>query len=131
MRSLELDSAELEDLTSEVVQAVRRWIDELDLRHIAPSSSGPQLLDLFGGDIPEAGLRHDALALLPELREHSRAQNGRFFGYVLGSAEPIAALGDFLASALNQNVTSWRSGPAAATIERALDDHPASELGFD
>src|SRR5207248_5588905 len=131
MRSLELDSAELEDLTSEVVQAVRRWNAELDLRPIAPASSGPQVLDLFGGGIPEAGLGHDALAFLPALLEHSRAQNGRFFGYVLGSAEPVAALGDFLASALNQNVTSWRSGPAAATIERALVDQLAGELGCD
>src|SRR6266513_5435232 len=131
MRWVELDWAYLEDLTSEIVQAVRRWNDELDLRHIAPASSGPQLLDLFGGGIPEAGLGHDALALLPALLEHSRAQNGRFFGYVLGSAEPVGALGDFLASALNQNVTSWRSGPAAATIERALVDQLAGELGCD
>jgi aromatic-L-amino-acid/L-tryptophan decarboxylase len=129
MRPLELDSLELEHLTAEVVQAVRGWIDELDSRHIAPTSSGRELLDVFGEAIPEAGLGDKALAYLPALFEHSRAQNGRFFGYVLGSAEPVGAVGDFLASALNQNVTSWRSGPAATTIERALVAQLARELG--
>jgi aromatic-L-amino-acid/L-tryptophan decarboxylase len=48
---------------------------------------------------------------------HSRAQNSRFFGYVLGSAEPAAVAADLLCSVLNQNVTAWRSSPAAVTIE--------------
>jgi aromatic-L-amino-acid/L-tryptophan decarboxylase len=47
----------------------------------------------------------------------------------MGSAEPVGVLGDFLSAALNQNVTSWRSGPAATTIERALVERFAYELG--
>jgi len=50
----------------------------------------------------------------------SRAQNGRFFGYVLGSGDPVGAVADLLASVLNQNVTAWRSGPAAAAIEQTV-----------
>jgi glutamate/tyrosine decarboxylase-like PLP-dependent enzyme len=41
----------------------------------------------------------------------------RMFGYVQSSGNFAAAIGDFLASALNQNVTSWRSAPSATTIE--------------
>jgi aromatic-L-amino-acid/L-tryptophan decarboxylase len=129
MRALDLDSVGLEDLTGDVVEAVLAWFRELDSRSIAPRSSGPELFELFGGAIPEVGLGRDALAILPTLFEHSRAQNGRFFGYVLGSGEPVGAVGDFVASALNQNVTSWRSGPAATTIERALVEQLARELG--
>jgi aromatic-L-amino-acid/L-tryptophan decarboxylase len=50
----------------------------------------------------------------------SRPPSPRFFGYVLGSGEPVAAVGDLLASVLNQNVTAWRSAPAAVTIERVV-----------
>jgi glutamate/tyrosine decarboxylase-like PLP-dependent enzyme len=41
----------------------------------------------------------------------------RMFGYVQSSGNFAATVGDFLASALNQNVTSWRSAPSATTIE--------------
>src|SRR5256885_15004316 len=59
----------------------------------------------------------------------SRAPTPRFYGYVLGSGEPVAALADLLASVLNQNVTAWRSAPAAVTIERQIVHRLAGVLG--
>jgi aromatic-L-amino-acid decarboxylase len=52
-----------------------------------------------------------------------------FFGYVMGSGEPVAALGDFFASVLNQNATAWRSGPATAVIERTVIGWLTDALG--
>ncbi len=46
-----------------------------------------------------------------------------------GSAEPVGALGDLLASVLNQNVTAWRSAPAAVTIEQAVVGWLADAVG--
>src|SRR3954471_24216797 len=40
-----------------------------------------------------------------------------FFGYVHSPPAPVAVAADLLASAADQNVTSWRSGPAAAAVE--------------
>ena len=71
----------------------------------------------------------EALEALQDVIKHSRAQNGRFFGYVLGSGEPVAAVADLLASVLNQNVTAWRSGPAAVTIERTVVGWLAQAIG--
>jgi hypothetical protein len=59
----------------------------------------------------------------------SRAQNGRFFGYVLGSGEPVGAVADLLVSVLNQNVTAWRSGPAAVAIEHTVVAWLAQSIG--
>ena len=70
-----------------------------------------------------------AFDALPLLAEHSRAGNGRFFGYVMGSGEPVAALGDLFASVLNQNGTAWRSGPATAVIERTVVSWVGSAIG--
>jgi glutamate/tyrosine decarboxylase-like PLP-dependent enzyme len=84
---------------------------------------------LFRTPLSEKGLGAEALADLQDVIEHSRAQNGRFFGYVLGSGEPVAAVADLLASVLNQNVTAWRSGPAAVTIERTVVDWLAEAVG--
>ncbi len=70
--------------------------------------------------MPEQGIGEAAFDDLPEVLRASRAPNGRFFGYVLGSGEPVAATADLMASVLNQNVTAWRSGPAAVMIEKTV-----------
>jgi glutamate/tyrosine decarboxylase-like PLP-dependent enzyme len=66
---------------------------------------------------------------LARVAAHSRAGNGRFFGYVFGSGEPVGALADFYASVLNQNLAAWRSSPAAATIERTVVSWVAEAVG--
>ena len=71
----------------------------------------------------------EALGSLPEIVRLSRVQNGRFFGYVLGSGEPVGAVADLLASVLNQNVTAWRSGPAAVAIEQTVVSWLAQAIG--
>ena len=42
-----------------------------------------------------------------------------------------ASIGDLLASAINQNVTSWRSAPAATTIEHQVIEWLKTMVGFD
>jgi aromatic-L-amino-acid/L-tryptophan decarboxylase len=128
LRSLDLDPASLEGLANELLAAAVGWTDALDARTVRPDATGPKLRELLADVLPETGLGDDAF-LFEDLTENSRAQNGRFFGYVMGSAEPVGVLGEFLAAALNQNVTSWRSAPAATTIERALVEALANELG--
>jgi aromatic-L-amino-acid/L-tryptophan decarboxylase len=41
---------------------------------------------------------------------------------------PVGAVADLLASVLNQNVTAWRSGPAAAAIEQRVVGWLAEEM---
>jgi aromatic-L-amino-acid decarboxylase len=48
---------------------------------------------------------------------------------VLGSGEPVAAVADLLGSVLNQNVTAWRSSPAAVTLERTVVSWLAEAIG--
>ncbi len=84
---------------------------------------------MFGTALPEEGIGEGALNALPEVMRLSRVQNGRFFGYVLGSGEPVGAVADLLASVLNQNVTAWRSGPAAVMIEQTVVGWLAQAIG--
>lgn len=55
----------------------------------------------------------------------------RMFGYVQSSASFAGVAADFLASALNQNVTSWRSAPSATTIEHQVVDWLKELVGFE
>ena len=53
------------------------------------------------------------------------------FGYVQSAGSFAGVIGDLLASALNQNVTSWRSAPAATTIEHQVIEWLKAMVGFD
>src|ERR671920_939792 len=59
-------------------------------------------------------------------------QNGhpRMFGYVASPATPVGAFASLLASALNSNVTSWRSAPAPTEVERTVVGWLAEMIGF-
>jgi glutamate/tyrosine decarboxylase-like PLP-dependent enzyme len=129
MKSLEISPDEFQRLADKVTQFATDYLRDLDSRSIAPSTSGEEAERLFRTPLGEDGLGADALTGLTDVIHNSRAQNGRFFGYVLGSGEPVGAVADLLASVLNQNVTAWRSGPAAATIERTVVGWLASAIG--
>src|SRR6266568_3831035 len=129
MRSLDVSSEEFRRLATQVVELTSGYLASLDARSTFPATSGVETERLFRTPLPEQGLGAEALAALQQVADYSRIQNGRFFGYVLGSGEPIAALADLLASVLNQNVTAWRSAPAAVTIERTVVAWIAQALG--
>jgi aromatic-L-amino-acid/L-tryptophan decarboxylase len=129
MKSLEISPDEFRHLAEKVTQLTADYLREVDSRPIFPSTSGEQSQRLFHTPLSEEGIGEEALTPLQQVITHSRAQNARFFGYVLGSGEPVAAVADLLASVLNQNVTAWRSGPAAVTIERTVVGWLAQAIG--
>jgi glutamate/tyrosine decarboxylase-like PLP-dependent enzyme len=129
MSSLELSPEDFRRLADRVTALAEQWLTGLDARRIAPNVTGAATEALFAEGLPEAGLKDAALDALAPVLEGTRAGNGRFLGYVLGSGEPVGALGDFLASVINQNVTAWRSSPSAVSLERALVRGLADAVG--
>jgi glutamate/tyrosine decarboxylase-like PLP-dependent enzyme len=126
---LDISPDDFEALAARVGEEAVQHLRRLDSNPIRPATSGPESLDLFAGPPPERGMGPAALEALADVALHSRTGNGRFFGYVMGSGEPVAALGDFFASVLNQNATGWRSGPATTVIERTVVGWLADALG--
>ena len=99
-------------MAANVVDLCAGYLSTLDERSTFPQTTGAESERIFDLDLQERGMGDQAFAALTDVIVASRIQNGRFFGYVQGSGEPIAALGDLLASILNQNTTAWRSSPA-------------------
>jgi len=126
---MNVSTAEFRRVAARIADLAADYLDDLGQRPIVPAISGAELDRLLSGKCPEDGLGERALEALEGVVQHSRAQNGRFLGYVLGSGEPVAAAADLLASALNQNVTAWRSAPAAITVERAVVSWLAQAIG--
>ena len=120
MTPVGLSSQEFRQLAERVLEIAADYLDELPDRSVPPSGSGGEINAIFHRDFPEKASPDAAIATLCDTVRYSRAQNGRFFAYVLGSGEPAAATTDLLCSVLNQNVTAWRSSPAAAAIEHEV-----------
>src|SRR4051812_28075884 len=129
MNSLEIAPQELRQLLQQAAALAADYWESLPERPVHPQTSAQQLEKLFSAELPESGLGADAFNGFTDLAANSRAGNGRFFGYVLGSGEPVAAIADLLASALNQNMTAWRSSPGAVTIEHIVVSWLASAVG--
>src|SRR5208283_1618008 len=120
MNPLTLSDAEYRAVFERITQLALEYLASLDERPSFPNISGSEALDMFFNPLQENGLGVAVLDDLRQVIEGSRACGPRFFGYVLGLGEPVAAAADLLASVLNQNVTAWRSAPSAATLERVV-----------
>ncbi len=129
MNPLVLSPDEYRSAYLQVTQLTLDFLGEINDRPCFPGITGEASEALFGQDLPEQGMGMAALDMLRAVVDNSRPPNPRFFGYVLGSGEPIAAAADLLASVLNQNTTAWRSGPAAACIEQIVTGWLAQAVG--
>jgi glutamate/tyrosine decarboxylase-like PLP-dependent enzyme len=104
-----------------------------DLR-VAPDTSAADLKAQLSEPLPAKG--RDFSVLLETFREvvvPGARHNGhpRFFGYVSAPGTAVAAVADLLASALNSNLTAWRSAPAPTELEHVAIAWIAEALGCD
>lgn len=129
MSELAISNRELSRLADEAIGFAKAYWATLDDKPAYPSTSGERTTELFARSWEEQGRGGDVLQDFRLIVDHVRPSGGRFFGYVVGSAEPVGALGELLAAVLNQNVTSWRSAPAAATIELTVVGWLAEAIG--
>ncbi|MCB4769440.1 aminotransferase class V-fold PLP-dependent enzyme [Ancylobacter sp. Lp-2] len=119
-RALDISGTELAGLLDTAARLAAEYWAGLDARPACPDSRAVETTSLFARPWAEAGRGAAVLDDFTTIAAHSRPSGGRFFGYVFGSGEPVGALGDLLASVLNQNVGAWRSAPAAVAVEQAV-----------
>jgi aromatic-L-amino-acid decarboxylase len=132
MSQLEVSPDEFWRVAGHILSLASDYLAELDSLPTFPAdASGSELIQAFAEPLPQEGAREEALVALMGVLRWSRPPSPRFFGYVLGSGDPIAACADLLASVMNQNVTAWRSAPAAVTIERIVVGWLAEAIGCD
>jgi aromatic-L-amino-acid decarboxylase len=130
MNPLEISPAEFRRLAEQATDLATRYLESLpELPSFPTQATGAGTEHAFDAPLPRQGMGARALDDLGDVLAFSRAPSPRFFGYVLGSGDPVGAVADLLASVLNQNVTAWRSAPAAVTIERTVVRWLAEAVG--
>ena len=101
---------------------VRRWLSSLDKRPVGPRVTANDLLDEFGGPLPEHGM--DPVDVVDELAAKAdpglmAIGSGRFFGWVMGGTLPAGLAADWMVSGWDQNAGMRYSTPATAALEEA------------
>jgi glutamate/tyrosine decarboxylase-like PLP-dependent enzyme len=131
------------DLGGEDLRALLAGVTALAEQEIAAARSGPvferppsaaDVDRLVGADrtLPADGESvEDLLAACAAVLAGGRRTTPAFFGYVQSPPAPVGVAADLLASAADQNLTSWRSGPAAAAIEHQTLRWLGEFVGFD
>ena len=122
----------MHELSSRVTQLVTEYFSEVSTMPVFPETSGGKTSDKIGTSLPLEGeplelLLNDCRTIIANSRHNGHP---RFFGYVASPATAPGAFADLIASALNANQTSWRSGPAATEIERTVIGWLASLIGY-
>ena len=129
MTRLELTPDELSAAMESAFALAKDFWATLPERGSYHRATGAETTRLFTRPWGDAGLGAAVLDDFRAIADRSRPPGGSFFGYVLGSNEQIAALAEFLAAVLHQNVTAWRSGPAAVAVERTIVGWLADAVG--
>jgi len=131
--SIELTDAERERLGRAALEWALKYFNEQSHLPVYPAIGARELTTRLTSSRPvdpqDIG---NVMAEFEAIASNGR-HNGhpRMFGYVQSSGSFAGAAADFLASALNQNVTSWRSAPSATTIEHQVIAWLKEMIGYD
>ncbi len=130
--ALDLSAEQIRDIGVRAVEWVAAYADSIRDLPVAPHTSAAELRRLLAEPLPVEGRDFaDLLAVFRDVIVPNTRHNGhpRFFGYVSAPGTPVAAVADLLASALNPNLTAWRSAPAPVELEHLVIDWIKEALG--
>ena len=131
------------DLSEQDFRALLVGVTSLVEQEVAAARSGPvfthppsavEIDRLVGAEraLPVEGeSTEDLLSACAAVLAAGRRTTPAFFGYVQSPPSPVGIVADLLVSAADQNLTSWRSGPAAAAVEHQTLRWLGEFVGFD
>lgn len=133
MQPLDPPPARIREMGAAALDRLVRYYEGLPGMPISPRAGAREIFQAVQEALPQEGSAfEDVLRDVEELAFAYSRQNGhpRFFGYVASPGAAMASLGDMMASALNSNVTSWRSSPGGTEIEKVTIGWIRQIVGF-
>jgi glutamate/tyrosine decarboxylase-like PLP-dependent enzyme len=131
--SLDISLEAIDQISEEASKLVSEYFSNINHYRVFPETHAGKTTSLVHNELSLEGEPLDQIINDCQTVMQLSRHNGhpRFFGYVASPATPIGAYADLIASALNANVTCWRSGPAATDIETMVVRWLGSLVNFD
>lgn len=128
-----MDTPEFRSAGHRLVDLLADYIEQVEGKPLFPNIAPRDLERLFDEPLPE----HPAtlVSIMEELESKllpncTQINHPGYLGLITPTPTPVGILGDFIASALNQNLSVWSSSPAASTMERRVVRWLTDLVGF-
>src|SRR5918993_3989785 len=130
--SLDVTGDALDEISSAATRLVSEYLTTIAERPVRADNHAGKTTSSINTELSAEGLPLDQLIAdcrtIFDLSRHNG--HPRFFGYVASPSTPIGAYADLITSALNANITCWRSGPAGTELERMVVRWLGSLIGY-
>ena len=131
--SLDITKEALDEISSRAAALVSEYFATIRERPVLAPNYAGKTKEAVELELPREGRPLDELIdecrTVMDLSRHNG--HPRFFGYVASPSTPIGAYADLIASALNANITCWRSGPGGTEIEQLVVRWLGSLIRYD
>ena len=131
--SLDVSEDDLQQISSESTKLVFEYLTTIAERQVRAENQAGKTLAAIDTELSSHGRPLDQLLAecrtIVDLSRHNG--HPRFFGYVASPSTPVGAYADLISSALNANITCWRSGPAGTEVERMVVRWLGALIGYD
>jgi len=131
--SLDISEDALREMSTEAMKLVTEYLTTISERPVRAENHAGKTTESIAAELSTEGVPLSQLLnecrTIMDLSRHNG--HPRFFGYVASPSTPIGAYGDLIASALNANITCWRSGPAGTEVERMVVRWLGSLINYD
>lgn len=116
-----MDISEFRETGHKIVDLISDYLNEIE-EHPLLTDEEPKLIEkLFDEPVPVDGENSDEI--IKELKDKlfpytTNVNHPGYFGLITPTPSPMGILGDFIASALNQNLGAYSIGPSAVEMEK-------------
>jgi aromatic-L-amino-acid decarboxylase len=129
-----MESGEFRALGHRVVDLLAEYLEHIEEKPVFPNVEQSTLAQFFAELLPEGPSAPEKV--LGELEEKllpycTHVGHPGYMGLITPSPNPIGIIGDFICSALNQNIGAYTIGPAAVAMERQTVRWLTSMVGYD
>lgn len=117
-----------------VVDQLADYLGQIESKRVFPDVEPAQVNRLFDQALPQNPSPADAV--LDELEQKlfpycTNVGHPGYMGLITPSPNPVGIIGDFICSALNQNIGAYSIGPAAVAMERTVVRWLTDLCGYD
>ncbi|MCB1043268.1 MAG: pyridoxal-dependent decarboxylase [Acidobacteria bacterium] len=132
MNHLDFSPSEFQAFVQSALELVQRRYDHLD-QNVYSNLKQSQVREWFDEALPNEGMAWTDLLEQVEQKVFDRATlniGPNMYAYVVSGGNQVSMVGDFLASAIDQNVAKWHLAPTITELEQRVIAWAGEYIGY-